>query len=134
MRLPILANELRLPLDDAGLPGVVAVVRPLDVEEAARWHDAFGNEMHFGSTACVKQQLIRLEGLTMYNEAGNEVPFSMKDELHFRSLPAELVTYVFTRLYERTRLQENAEKNSDSPSVSGGTSSSAVSPAAPAAR
>lgn len=132
--LPILPDEMRVPLDEAGLAGVVAVLRPLDVEEQAKWNDAFPGqkERNTAAVALVRQQLLRLEGLE-FVQGDQRVSYDRDNPLHFRSLPTDAVAEMYGRLIARSVVPEVLEKNSDSPSVSGGTSGGDATPAETAA-
>jgi hypothetical protein len=122
--LPVLPDELRIPLDKAGYEGVVAVVKPLDVETQSKWHDAFPgeNKDSESATALVKQQLVQLEGLNLRDSAGAITPYNHADPLHWRSVPMRMRTAIYLKLMERATVGEELEKNSDLPSGSGGTS------------
>jgi hypothetical protein len=133
--IPALPDEIRVPCDDVGYPGVVAVARPIDLEDKSRWADAFPNLDLTGgeaATAMVKQQLIRVDGLSVQDANGAVTPYDHGNALHWRSLPMAIRTRVFNSLFARSTLTGEQEKNSDLPSGSGGTSGTENSPAAPA--
>lgn len=138
---------MRVPLDSvvAGnitieYPGVTAVVAPLGLEETSRWNDAFpldiaGNRSmpSQAATSLVLQQLIRIEGLTMKDADGNDQPFDAKNPVHVRSIPMDMRSAIYLALLRRADLAGDTEKNSGSPSVSGGTSDGSDTPAQTAA-
>lgn len=128
----ILPDEIRIPLDAAGFPGVVAVARPLDVNDASKWRDAFPTEAgrNVAATELVRQQLIGLEQLEMKGADGAAVPYDHSNPKHFRSIGVAMRNAIYNGLMERVNVSEGQEKNSDSPSVSGGTSGTASSPVA----
>jgi hypothetical protein len=131
MRITLLPNEVRVDLSevDAALwGGIVAVVRPLDVEELMRWVDSFPGEdtRREAAVVLVKRQLVNIEGPVDFEGAA----YDPKDVVHFKSLfsaarkgPAAIMQ-IYTELVDRSRLDGEAEKNSSSPSDSGTTSSS----------
>lgn len=151
-RLPILPAELRIPLDrltttvevpaDDGapstreivtgeFPGVVAVVRPLGLEEESQWHDAFPGADHRSqaATSLVFQQLVRIDGLEMATPDGGAGPFDPTNADHRRSLPMAIRSAIYLALVSRAAVGAVLEKNSDSPSGSDGTSDTASSSA-----
>lgn len=142
-RLPVLPPELRVPLDEcvvndvvvARYPGVVAVVRPLSIEEESTWHDAFPGVDHASqaATSLVFQQLIRIEGLVVTGADGTDAPFDPANPEHKRSFPMAMRSVVYRALVSRAEVGDGLEKNSDSPSGSGGTSDTAASSADAAA-
>lgn len=109
MILPILPAEVRTPLDDAGT--AFAVWKPLDVEEHARWFDAFPTDADRNTAAVslVRQRLLRLEGVEMRDASGGAVPYD--HATHFVQLPAWLVTKVYAAILDRTRLGEGPERD-----------------------
>lgn len=142
--LPVLPEELRVDLtkveapDENGkpltlceYPGVVAYVRPLDLESASRWRDQFPNDRAraVAATQLVHDQLIRIEGLLMADDAGNTVPFDKANDRHWRSLPMDIRSVLYLKIGERATIAETEQKNSDSPSGSGGMTGSESSPA-----
>lgn len=122
--LPILPAQMRIPLDDVGYPGVVAVARPLDNDELAKWADAFPTEeaRHTAAVAIVRQQLITIEGVTMRAADGAEVPYDQAT--HFRSLPTKMIGAIYAALVARLGISEEKKSVSPSPSVSDATTSS----------
>jgi hypothetical protein len=132
----ILPDEITIPLDDAGFKGVVAVVRPLDVIDASKWRDAFPAESsgrNIAATELVRAQLIRIDGMVMKAADGSKVPYDHSNPHHFRSIGVVMRNAIYNGLMDRVSVSEEQEKNSDSPSVSGGTSGTESSPAAAAA-
>ena len=132
----ILPDEIAIPLDDAGFSGVVAVVRPLDVIDASKWRDAFPAESGGRNTAAnelVRAQVIRIDGMVMKAADGRLAPYDPKNPQHFRSMGVAMRNAIYSGLMERANVSEEQEKNSDSPSGSGGTSGTESSPAAAAA-
>lgn len=137
--LPILPDKLRVPLDKivsdgvviCSYPGVVAVVRPMDLEVMSRWNDAFPGEKgrSTAATTLVFDQLDAIEGLLMDDGQGNRVAFDATNPIHRRSLPMDMRSGIFLTLKNRGTVSEAQEKNSDSPSGSGGTRGTQSSPA-----
>lgn len=114
MLLPVLPDELRVDLAPHGLPGVVAVLRPFDIEDKARWFDAVGGniESHEAAVVAVRRQLIALEGVTAQRADGAAEPFDAKNPAHVRSLPyAGVVVPCFLALLSGASLSEDARKN-----------------------
>lgn len=138
--LPILPDELRVPLDKIEIdgvvvgeyPGAVAVARPFDLIEASKWNDAFpgATSRSLAATTLVFDQLIRIEGLEMQGKDGAPVPFDPSNPAHKKSLPMAIRSAIYLALRTRATLPGEAEKNSDSPSGSGGTVGSESSPVA----
>lgn len=131
LRLP---DEIRVELgSDSKLPGCTALLRPMDVEDKARLSDdAIGGVGNLAvMTRAVKRALITIDGLEVVEPAPKgekerkPVRFNPRNETHWRGFPFEAVEVLFGRLTERTELTEEQEKNSDSPSGSGGTSAGA---------
>ena len=110
-------------------PGVVAIVKPLDLEASSRWSDEFPDADHraWAATKLVKDHLVGFDGLMMQDEAGTEVAFDVANEKHFRSLPMDIRSGIFISLRDRASISEETEKNSESPSASDGTNASATS-------
>ncbi|MDQ6770534.1 MAG: hypothetical protein M3Z54_11170 [Gemmatimonadota bacterium] len=131
----ILPDEIVIPLDAAGFKGVAAVARPLDVIDASKWRDAFPTEAgrNIAATELVRAQLIRIEGMVMKAADGSTVSYDHTNPKHFRSIGVAMRNAIYNGLMERASVSEEQEKNSDSPSVSGGTSGTESSPAAAAA-
>lgn len=143
--LPILPDTMRVDLSRIALkakaegaeaegeaviceyPGVVAIVRPLDLEASSRWSDEFPNADHraWAATKLVKDHLVSFEGLSC-KDGDDDVPFDVKNERHFRSLPMDMRSGIFIALRDRASIDEETEKNSDLPSVSGGTSGTGI--------
>jgi len=115
-------------------PGVVAIVRPLDLEASSRWTDEFPGADHraWAATKLVKDQLVGFDGLTM-KEGETDVEYNPKNERHFRSLPMDMRSGIFISLRDRASVSEETEKNSESPSGLDGTNTSATSVAEGAA-
>jgi len=109
-------------------PGVIAIVKPLDLEASSRWTDEFPGDDHraWGATKLVKDHLIGFDGLTM-KDGDTDVPFDPANERHFRSLPMDMRSGIFIALRDRASIDEGTEKNSESPSASDGMSASATS-------
>jgi hypothetical protein len=131
MRISLLPETIRIdlsPVDAALWGGIVAIVRPVDVEEFSRWLDQFPGEDAARESAVilVKAQLLRMEGADVEG-----VPFDPKDPKHFRSVfslkrkGVAGVLLIYNELLSRARVDGDAEKNSDSPSGLDTTSSSA---------
>jgi hypothetical protein len=137
--LPILPDELRIPLDTIEIdgvvvgeyPGVTAIVKPFDIVSASKWNDAFpgATRRSEAATQLVFDQLIRIEGLEMKGKDGKAEDFDPKNAFHRMSLPMAMRSAIYLALRTRATLPGEAEKNSDSPSDSDGTSGSASSPA-----
>lgn len=131
IRLSILPETIRIDLgkfetkaDDAAAPeypfaGAWAIAKPLDIDGIAKWRDAFpgADTRNVSAVACVRQQLVGIEGLAMKDAAGNDAPYDHANALHYRSLPSPLVGFIFGELLERGTLPERLEKNSASPSA-----------------
>lgn len=118
MILPILPAELRVPLDEKSkLPGCTAVVRPMDLEEKARWADACDQSLaHVASTVkAVRQQLVRIDGLEVQGADGVRQPFDPAQ--HFGVLPLECVGPIFDALMGLASLSEEQAGNSARPSA-----------------
>lgn len=111
-------------------PGVTAIVKPLDLEASSKWNDEFPGAGHraWAATKLVKDHLLGFDGLTM-KDGEADAPFDIANERHFRSLPIDMRTGIFISLRDRASVSEETEKNSESPSGSGGMSTSANSPA-----
>ena len=115
--LNALPEEVSLPLDSVGLPGVVARYRPCDAEEIALWVGAFTDKPDQAPViVLVKRQLIALDGLAV-KVGGTDALFDVKNPLHFRALKTKHVKAIYDAIMERTALTEEQEKNSDSPSA-----------------
>ena len=147
--LPILPDTMRVDLTRITLkatadsatppviceyPGVVAIVRPLDLEASSRWTDEFPGVDHraWAATKLVKDHLTGFDGLTM-KDGDADVPFDPANEKHFRSLPMDMRSGIFIALRDRASIDEGTEKNSESPSALDGMTASGISPAADAA-
>lgn len=123
--LRILPDELPpIPLDDAELPGAVAIARPMDVVAKARWNDYRATHGPIESAAvAVRPQILRVEGLTVQAAPGAPpVPFDPTDDRHWAAFPVAAIDRIFGAIFQRTVLTEDAEKNSASPSASDGMS------------
>ncbi|HEX5437153.1 MAG TPA: hypothetical protein VFW98_08335 [Gemmatimonadaceae bacterium] len=112
MLLPILPDTLRIPCGEA-YPGLIAVVRPMDLEDKARWFDATAGEVgsSLAAVEAVRRQLVTIEGLAVEAADGTTVSFDATNHAHFRALPMALITPIFTALIERTALHEDHRKN-----------------------
>lgn len=132
MRISVLPDTIRIDLSsvDAALwGGITAVVRPLGVEEFARWVDAFPGQdtVREAAGVIVKQQLVTVEPVDV-----GGAPFDPANPVHFRSVFAldrkglDAIGLIYTTLVERAQLGDVAEKNSDSPSGSDTQSSLAT--------
>jgi hypothetical protein len=77
--------------------------------------------------------LIRIDGMEMKAADGTKVLYDHSNPKHFRSIGVVMRNAIYNGLMERVNVSEEQEKNSDSPSVSGGTSGTESSPAAAAA-
>lgn len=136
--LTTLPDTIPVPLDDVGLPGVVAHVRPLDADELATWFDLYPPGTHQDNIAAVRlsrQQLARVDGLTIQKEGEEPTAFDVKNPLHVRELlrQRKVSGTLFTAILERANLLEIQAGKSGSPSDSpgaqnGATSSAAVAP------
>src|SRR3954468_3761897 len=104
--LPILPDVMRIALDRVvsddvvicTYPGVVAVVRPMDLEVMSRWNDAFPKETgrSLAATTLVFDQLVAIEGLEMKDEAtGQAAPFDPANAIHKRSIPMDMRSGIF---------------------------------------
>jgi hypothetical protein len=117
-------------------PGVVAIVRPMDLEVMSRWNDAFpkATGRSLAATTLVFDQLLGIEGLSMKDEATKTlVPFDATNAVHKRSIPMDMRSGIFLALKKRGTVSDAQESKSGSPSDSGGTSGSESSPAVGAA-
>ncbi|MFL5481136.1 MAG: hypothetical protein ACJ8AK_03020 [Gemmatimonadaceae bacterium] len=123
--LPILEDELRIPLDEAGFPGVVAVVRPLDIVDASKWRDAFPTDdaKNAAATELVRAQLVRIEGMQMRQKGSSPVPYDHSDPRHFRSIPPGIRNAIYNGLMSEVNVSGEQEKNSEPPSGSDGKAS-----------
>ncbi len=140
--LPILPAEMRVSLDPftaegneiCRYGGVAAVVRPLGLDEQSAWRDAFpdATRRSQAATALVFQQLVRMDGLAMTTADGAVTAFDPANAEHRRSMPEPMRTAIYLALIGRSVLGEDAEKNCDLPSDSGGTSGTDTSSAAAA--
>jgi hypothetical protein len=146
--LPILPDEIVVPLgpftvpgaegpvDICNYPGVVAYVAPFDVEEASRLNDLKASEPNntaLHATRTVLRLVKRIEGLGMQDpETKETIPFDINNPKHKRSIPYDIRNAIYIKLRERAELAAVTEKNSASPSVSGGmmTGASSVAEAA----
>lgn len=145
---PILPDEIRIPLDRyevAGepgkppaliceYPGVVAWAKPFDLEAASRWNDElFGDNPEgrsLSSTLLVFRHLTRIENFGMVDpESGAVTPFDINNKAHKRSIPMKMRDAIYLAIRKRADLPAVTEKNSASPSVSGGTTNGASTPA-----
>lgn len=124
-----------VPLDDAGAPGVVAVVRPMDWEEQAKWNDAFPGEdaKNVAAGTLVRQQLLRLDGLFLQAPGAEPVPYNHENATHRRALKTEWISAIYGALIKRAIIDPGAEKNSEPRSASVEASGSAASSAVDAA-
>lgn len=120
MRIPILPDETRCPLDQGQLPGAVAVLRPLDQLAVANHRQGVldGMPVLVAARATVRRQLLRIEGLEVGETAEGAVPFDPGSDAHWRALPYEAVDLMDRHLWARAALTEAQAKNSDSPSAS----------------
>jgi len=117
--LNVLPDELAVPLDKADLPGVSAVVKPLDAGTLATWADAYPDsdgKINQAALVLVRQQLLRMDGLAMKAQDGTEVPFDIKSEAHLRSLPVAAIREVYAALLRRTSVSAAQEQKLDLPS------------------
>jgi hypothetical protein len=120
MLLTLLPDELSVPCAEQAGPGVVIVVRPLDLEDKARWYTAcLAEGLDVGSppasVRAVKLQLVRVEGVTVVYDAGTpaerRVAFDAADPQHFRVLPMAAVLHAFGVMYDRSTLTETQRGN-----------------------
>lgn len=112
-----LPPELEIPLGQRSkrLEGAVAVVRPFDIEEWAKITDAFGKSgVQLAALACVRQQLIRIDGLHIQDQYGKITPFDRTNPAHWGTLPFDIIDHIFARMYaytgeatERTTVKED---------------------------
>lgn len=150
--LPILPEEIRIPLDRYEVegedgkspvviceyPGVTAYARPFDLETASRYNDeVFGDDAagrSLAATLVVFRNVTRIDGFGMQDpETGKVVPFDASNTAHKRSIPMKMRDAIYLAIRKRAELPAVTEKNSVSPSVSGGTTSSVASSAEPVA-
>jgi hypothetical protein len=112
MFLPVLPDEIAIDMAPHGFAGVVAVVRPMDVEEKARWFDAVEGDISTtrAGVVAVQRQLVRVEGVEADTD-GVRVPFDPRNPKHFGALPLAFITPVFNALVDRFALSEDARKN-----------------------
>jgi hypothetical protein len=137
-RIAILPDEMKVDLSgckpEGCWTGITAIVRPLDAEEASKWLDAFPatDAPNAGAHALVRQQLLRLEPVTMGEDDATEVPFDPKNPKHFESAFAPsrggiaAIQAIWVALLGRTRVDGDAEKNSGGPSASDAPSGTAT--------
>lgn len=113
MFLPILEEERRVELGEAGYPGLTAVYRPMDLTEKARWFDACDGNIDTAEAKvdAVRRQLLRIEGLDAKETDGSVVPFDGTNPAHFKRLPMGIVLPVYVDLITRTALNEEHRKN-----------------------
>jgi hypothetical protein len=103
--IQMLPNELEIPLGERAkqYEGAVAVVRPFGIEEWAKITDAFGKDgVQLAALACVRQQLIRIDGLGMQNQYGKVEPFDKQNPAHWGTLPFSLIDHIFAKMYDFT--------------------------------
>lgn len=113
MLLPILPESSELDLAPHGYKGCVAVYRPMDIEDKARWYadSATDPDGFVSMVRAVKRQLLTIRGIEVQQADGTRVPFDGTDDAHVRSLPMDLITIVFTALIQRTTLAETTTGN-----------------------
>lgn len=95
-------DEIEIPLGTRlkRFEGAVAVVRALELEEHAAITDAFGKGgVQTAALACVRQRLVRINGLSIMDQYGKTEPFDKNKPLHWGQLPFELVDHIFAKLY-----------------------------------
>jgi hypothetical protein len=140
MRLPILPDEISIDLSKKWRPGVCAIARPPDVVEAGEFLEAMrGAELSstVRALSLVRQQLLRVEGPDgkIITVGELDEPFDPKNEIHLRrAMPVDALFEIYNELHDFIFLPEVTEKNSDSPSGSGGTRSTGGTRAARARR
>ena len=118
MILAVLPDEARTDLAPHGFPGLVAVWRPMDLEDKARWFQECGGagiESTMAALLAVKRQLITVEGVEAEETvAGGEprrVSFDGRNPDHFRRLPLRVVMPVYNEILARAGLSEESAKN-----------------------
>lgn len=113
MLLPILPETVDVPLDAAGYPGLVAVVRPMDVLRKAQWFAAIRDMDPIPSTAeACRMCLVTIKGVMVTDSSGTApVPFDGQNAAHFRSLPFEMLAPIGSAILSRTTLSEAAAGN-----------------------
>lgn len=117
MFLPILPDEDKVDLHEAGYPGLVAVYRPMDVLDKSQWFDECQYKVSTAQAqvSAVRRQLLRVEenGTAMQVENVDKTlaPFDPQNPKHLGALPIEIVTSVFNALMSRTSLTEGERKN-----------------------
>lgn len=113
MLLPLLPDECRTDLTDAGFPGLVAVWRPMDVFDVARWIDECKGDVEspVSHLAAVRRQIIRIEGIDV-DEPGTDgevrrVPFDAGNPEHLRRLPLAIVMPLYVAIVDRRGVTES---------------------------
>ncbi len=139
--LTALPETIPVPLDDAGLPGVVAHVRPLDDMDLARWLDMFppGSGQQYVATVYIaKKQLVRVDGISLRaTERAEPTAFDPANDVHMRTLfiqreTKSVAALIVDAVWTRANLTEAQAKKSVSPSDSHRAPNGATSPAAAA--
>lgn len=117
--------RLRVPLGAVGLPGAVAVLRPFDLYDHAKWHDAFpgmptATEPNVAAIAMVRAHLVAIEGLDMVHTDGQGRPraeaFAPSDVRHMAALPPAVVR----RLYAALLTLDGGDATAETPEVAHG--------------
>lgn len=122
MLLPYLPDEERTDLTSEGYEGVIAVWRPMDLTDKAKWIDACnkaGADINSAESHAIglKLQLLRVEGLEVeevikkegHPDAKTTRPFDVEKD--FSRLPIGFLTPVWKELYAKSSLSEADAKN-----------------------
>lgn len=133
--LPVLPETIRVPLDDwtetdekgkththSLYPGCTAFARPLEAIALAQYIEAFPKQTMVSLYTIARERIVRIEGVQMQEPDGSRVPFDAKNRLHLESIGERALVLVYRAIMTRAELIEADEKNSASPSASGGTS------------
>jgi hypothetical protein len=142
MLLPYLPDEETTDLTEEGFPGCVAVWRPMDLEDKARWadecrkHKAETNSVT-AAFLSVRQQLLRISGMKVQVPKSEtdktlvEVDFNVEE--HFNHLGLSAIVPIHQDIETKASLSEMDIKNFERPSVlniPSGTAASGVVPVA----
>lgn len=135
--LTALPDTFPVPLDGAGMPGVVVHVRPLDAEELAKWFDLYppgSQQDNLAAIRLARQQLASVDGLQISRAGAAPALFDAADPVHVRELLRQkgVAGEIFTAIVNQAGLTKAQAGKSDSLSDSPAAPSGANSPAADA--